>query len=155
MVCLLSFDNIMVVFAASTTKLRTTEACCKHVGVPAGVAEVIASVWCEQQRLMTYAGYVHPEIQGVSTSLPHTDSWSMLGLVLVLSTPTRSVTTNFFKVSRSKLFSVMGFFCDRHGTAGLTGQSCVGDMVQFSGVAGQLRRKLYVFSVGENFECSC
>ena len=72
---LVSLD-FSVAFDALHPKL--VAACFKHTGMPCGVANTMASVWCEQCRLVTYAGHVNPTFQHVAAPMPQGDTWSTL-----------------------------------------------------------------------------
>ena len=59
--------------------------------MPAKVADLVGSVWLQQQRVMCYGGYVHEQVQEVQTSVPQGDGMSLVAMIAILAGPMEAI----------------------------------------------------------------
>ena len=59
----------------------------RWLGMPAGTAGLLKSVWQSQKRTIQYAGESLKTAEPVMTSLPQGDPWSMIAMAAVLLIP--------------------------------------------------------------------
>ena len=54
----------------------------QRLGLPKGIAAMLSTTWCQQQRWLLLEGLVHQSPMGVSRSFPQGDPWSLAGFVV-------------------------------------------------------------------------
>jgi hypothetical protein len=71
-----------------------------RIGMPQNVLGPILDVWSHQERWVQYMDEIFPQHENVSSSLPHGDSWSMLGMSALLLPAALALQQEFGQVTQ-------------------------------------------------------